>query len=43
LSMITKALQSINLVEISAGMCCFMLLLLGCGPQGIYPFCPGSA
>jgi hypothetical protein len=29
---ITKALQSINPVETSAVVCCFMLLLLGCGP-----------
>jgi hypothetical protein len=31
LPMITMGLQSINLVENSSGMCCFMLLLLGCG------------
>src|SRR5258708_7640164 len=37
LPMITKRLQSINLVENSSGMCCFMLLLLGCGPKGILP------
>jgi hypothetical protein len=30
--MITKGLQSIYLVENSSGMCCFMLMLLGCGP-----------
>src|SRR5436190_23661655 len=35
LPMITKGLQWINLVENSSGTCCFMLLLLGCGPQGI--------
>jgi hypothetical protein len=32
LPMITKGLQSINLVENSSGMCGVMLLLLGCGP-----------
>jgi hypothetical protein len=32
LPMITKGLQSINLVESSSGMCGVMLLLLGCGP-----------
>ena len=31
--MITKELRSINLVENSWGMYCFMLLLLGCGPR----------
>jgi hypothetical protein len=32
LPMITKGPQWINLVENSSRMCCFMLLLLGCGP-----------
>jgi hypothetical protein len=32
LPMITKGLQSINLVENSSGMYGVMLLLLGCGP-----------
>src|ERR1700704_2678566 len=36
--MITKGLQSINLVENSSGICGVMLLLLGCGPWGILPF-----
>jgi len=29
-----EGLQSINLVENSSEMCCFMLLLLGCEPLG---------
>jgi hypothetical protein len=41
LPMITKGLRSINLVENSSGMCGLMLLLLGCGPRGFYPFCSG--
>src|SRR6266481_5907705 len=38
--MITKGLQSINLVENSSGMCGVMLLLLGCGdwPSSIMTF-----
>src|SRR5258708_15698129 len=40
LSMITKGLQSINLVENSSEMCGVMLLLLGCGdwPSSIMTF-----
>jgi hypothetical protein len=34
LPMITKGLQSINLVENSLGRCGVMVLLLGCGPWG---------
>jgi hypothetical protein len=38
--MITKKLQSIDLVENSVGMCGVMLLL-GVGHWGFYPFCSG--
>jgi hypothetical protein len=31
--MITKDSHLIKLVENSSGMCCFMLLLLGCGDE----------
>jgi hypothetical protein len=34
--MITKGLQSINLVETSSGMCGVMLLLLVCDPRGLF-------
>jgi|SRR6516164_10906035 len=36
-SMITKGLQSLDVVKTSSWMCCFMLLLLGCEtPKGFY-------